>query len=115
METSILEAPKLYLDTCHLINIAKVRRSDISVPENRRSAYSQIDECIRSRHFGLIFNPAAPLEWVDGGATLETALEIADVVDSAKLQYEIEMDKIVLASWWNLGTARSTNVAASLL
>ena len=65
------------------------------MPENRREAYAQIDDFIRKQHFGLIFNPAAPIEWVDGNATLESALEIAQVVDSALLQYELEMDTFV--------------------
>ena len=95
METLILEPPRIYLDTCHLINIAKVRNANDSVPENRRAAYAQIDDLIRNRHFGLIFNPAAPIEWVKGKATLESALEIASVVDSAILQYELETDTFV--------------------
>ncbi len=92
---SVLTIPKIYLDSCHLINIAKVRKGDTSVPQNRRAAYARIDDFIRTHHFGLIFNPAAPIEWVDGNATLESAFEIANVVDSAALQYELEMDTFV--------------------
>ena len=96
METLILAAPKIYLDTCHLINIAKVRSgNDQSVLESRWAAYARIDNLIRNCHFGLVFNPAAPLDWLNGNATLESALEIADVVDSAHLQYEFEVDTFV--------------------
>jgi len=90
METLVLQSPKLYLDTNHLINIARVRKSGSLVSEGYREAYSLIDDCIRTRHFGLIFNPLATMEWVDGNATLESANEIADVIDSAALQYELE-------------------------
>lgn len=95
METLLLQAPKLYLDTNHLINIAKLRKGDRSVSGNRKEAYSLIDDCIRRRHFGLILNPLAAMEWVDGNATLESANEIADVIDSAALQYELEADTAV--------------------
>ena len=91
---SILKPLKLYLDTNHLINIAKVRKGT-SIPDEVRPAYLAIDECIRNRHVGVIFEPAMTLEWVDGNATLESAYEIADVIESAKLQYEIEIDTFV--------------------
>lgn len=86
---SVLPPPKMYLDTNHLIGIAKARTS-VS-----HSAYSFIDDLLRKRHFGIIFNPAAPLEWVDGNATIESAQEIAAVIDSAPLQYEFEKDSFV--------------------
>ncbi len=91
----ILEPPKLYLDTCHLVNIANLRKGKFLGTEERRSAYAQIDTYIQDRHFGIVFNAAAPFEWVDGDATLETAMEIANVVESAKLQYEIDADHFV--------------------
>ena len=91
---SILKPPKLYLDTNHLINIVKVRKG-ISIRDEVRPAYLAIDDCIRNRHVGVIFEPAMALEWVDGNATLESAYEIADVIESAKLQYEIEIDTFV--------------------
>lgn len=90
----IREPPKLYLDTNHLINIAKVRKGT-PIRDEVRNAYTAIDEYIRGRHVGLIFEPTRALEWVEGSATLESATEIADVIDSAKLQYEIEFDMIV--------------------
>jgi predicted nucleic acid-binding protein len=85
----ILLPPKIYLDTNHLIEITKVRKS-VSP-----TAYSFIDEHLRAGHFGIIFSPAAALDWVDGKATIESAKEIAEVVDSAQLQYEIDADSIV--------------------
>jgi hypothetical protein len=66
-----------------------------SVPDEVKPAYELLDDCIRNRHFGLIFSRAAALEWVDGNATLESALEIASVIDSAALQYEIELDTFI--------------------
>lgn len=97
MGNIVLESPKLYLDTSHLINIAKVRKGESlsSTKASFENAYRTIDELIRERHFGIVFNPAAPLEWVDGNATLSTALEIANVIDTAPLQYEIEGDSLV--------------------
>ena len=58
-------------------------------------SYSSIDGYLRSGCFGIIFSPAAPFDWVDGKATIESAKEIAEVVDSARLQYEIEKDSFV--------------------
>src|SRR5690606_27917061 len=58
-------------------------------------AYSTLDGYLRSGCVGIIFSPAAALDWVDGNATVETAKELADVVDSARLQYEIEKDSFV--------------------
>ena len=57
-------------------------------------AYRRIDECIKS-YCGLVFNPYAALEWVEGKATAESAGQIAAVVDSAKLKYMIEADCFV--------------------
>jgi hypothetical protein len=91
---SIVEPLKLYLDTNHLINIAKVRKAAV-IPDEVRTAYSAIDEYIRSWQVGLIFQPTTVLEWVDGNATIESANEIAEVVDSAKLQYEFDTDTFV--------------------
>jgi hypothetical protein len=86
---SILLPPKIYLDTNHLIGIARVRKSGGATP------YSCIDRYLRDGCLGVIFSPAAPLDWVDGKATVESAKEIAAVVDSARLQYEIEKDSFV--------------------
>jgi hypothetical protein len=88
-ERSILLPPKIYLDTNHLINITKARRCAST------SAYSTLDGYLRSGCVGIIFSPAAALDWVDGNATVETAKELAEVVDSARLQYEIEQDSFV--------------------
>lgn len=85
----ILLPPKIYLDTNHLIGITKARNSTST------SAYSFIDSHLRQGTLGIIFSPAAPLDWVDGKATVESAKEIAEVLDSARLQYEIEMDSFV--------------------
>jgi predicted nucleic acid-binding protein len=86
---NILLPPKIYLDTNHLIGITKARQSAST------TAYSSIDGYLRNGYVGIIFSPAAPLDWVDGKATIESAKEIAEVVDSARLQYEIEKDSFV--------------------
>jgi hypothetical protein len=85
----ILLPPKIYLDTNHLIGITKARQS-VSA-----TAHSRIDGYLRNGCVGIIFSPAAPFDWVDGKATIESAKEIAHVVDSARLQYEIEQDSFV--------------------
>jgi hypothetical protein len=36
---------------------------------------------------GLIFNPIATMDWIDGKATLQSASDIAAVIDSARLKY----------------------------
>ena len=86
---NILLPPRIYLDTNHLIGITKARQSASA------SAYSTIDSYLRKGCFGIIFSPAAPFDWVDGKATIESAKEIAEVVDSARLQYEIDKDSFV--------------------
>jgi len=88
-EHGILLPPKMYLDTNHLINITKARRCASA------GAYSTLDGYLRSGCVGIVFSPAAPLDWVDGKATVESAKELAEVVDSARLQYEIEKDSFV--------------------
>ncbi|NQT12412.1 MAG: hypothetical protein HQ582_06680 [Planctomycetes bacterium] len=85
----VLLPPKVYLDTNHLIEITRARKS-VS-----RSAYSLIDNYLQEGLFSIIFNPAAALEWVDEKATMESAKEIAEVVDCARVQYEIEKDSFV--------------------
>ncbi|MHC4074363.1 MAG: hypothetical protein ACYSW0_21305 [Planctomycetota bacterium] len=90
----IRRPPKVYLDTNHLINIAKVRKRHYPQPGRSDEEYRRIDECIKS-YCGLIFNPYAALEWVEGNATAESASEIAAVVDSAKLKYQLEADCLI--------------------
>jgi len=90
----IQRPPKIYLDTNHLINIANVRRGQELSTRQSEEAYRCINEGIRS-YCGLIFNPYAALEWVEGKATPESAAQIAAVVDSAKLKYMIEADTFV--------------------
>jgi hypothetical protein len=90
----IVRPPRLFLDTNHLINIAKLRKGQPLPRGQSPDAYSLIDRCI-ALHFGLIFLQAAPLDWVDGNATEDSAREIAQVVDSAKLRYFFESDTSV--------------------
>lgn len=90
-EIQIVRAPKLFLDTNHLINIAQVRKGSSLPPGQSIEAYSFIDQCI-AQHFGLVFLQVAALDWVDGNATEETVREIAQVLDSAKLLYLLESD-----------------------
>ena len=92
--SELLRPPKLYLDTAHLINIGK-RRCGEPLPAAVRDAYAYLDECIRVRHLGLIYSQPAALDWVDGDATLESAYQIADVLDSAKLRYFFEGDSFI--------------------
>ncbi len=85
--------PKLYVDTAHLINIHRMRSGQTqSVPKQFWSAYNLLDECIRLKHFGVVFSILAPLDWIDGKATEESANEIASIIDSAKLHYLYEGD-----------------------
>mgnify|MGYP001035773069 CR=1 FL=1 len=87
----IQRPPKIYLDTNHLINIAKVRKGQQLQSSQSEDDYRCIDECVKS-YCGLIFNPYAALEWVEGNATEETASDIAAVVDSAQVKYMIDAD-----------------------
>lgn len=96
-ESSIIERPpKLYIDTNHLINIANLRYGRKLPPGQSKEAYTFVDNCIK-QHYGIIFNPSAPLEWVEGKATEESAKEIAAVIDSAKLKYQFEQDSFIYA------------------
>lgn len=90
----IITPPKLYLDTGHLINIVQVRRGKNLSQGLDDSAYSSLDDCIK-QYIGLVFSPAAPLEWVDGNATIESAYEIAAVIDSAQFSYLLEYDTCI--------------------
>ena len=90
----IARPPRIYLDTNHLINIANVRKGKKLPPGQSEDDYRCIDERIRS-FCGLIFNPFAALEWVEGKATKESASGIAAVVDSARVKYMIDADYLV--------------------
>jgi hypothetical protein len=93
-EKIIQRPPRIYLDTNHLINIAKVRKGNKPQPASSEEDYRNIDKFIKSCGC-LIFNPYAALEWVEGRATIDSAREIAAVVDSAKVKYVFEADYIV--------------------
>ena len=97
MPSPILMPPKVYLDTNHLIHIDKLRAGK-AVPQKCRAAYELIDELIRKHQIGLVFNFMSPIEWLDGNATLDTARQLAAVVDSAKLQYYFEGDEFFLTA-----------------
>ncbi|HCO94224.1 MAG TPA: hypothetical protein DIU00_09780 [Phycisphaerales bacterium] len=90
----IQRSPKIYLDTRDLINIARVRKGNKPQPCGSEEDYLCIDECIKA-YCGLIFNPYAALEWVEGNATKESASGIAAVVDSAQVKYMIDADYLV--------------------
>lgn len=94
-ERATSKCPTLYLDTGHLVNIVKTRGNNSSVAEKFRASYATLDQWIHDGQVGLIFNPASPMEWVDGNATLASSTELADVVDSAKIAFEIEGDSFV--------------------
>mgnify|MGYP001614122725 CR=1 FL=1 len=90
----IQRPPKIYLDTNHLINVADVRKGKKLPPGQSEDCYRSLDDCIRS-YCGLIFNPYAALEWVEGNASIRRAREIAAVVDSAQVKYLIDADYLV--------------------
>ena len=90
----IQRSPKIYLDTNHLINIAKVRKEQQPQPSQSENDYRCIDDCVKS-FCGLVFNPYAALEWVEGNATEESVNGIAAVIDSAQVKYMIEADYLV--------------------
>ncbi len=90
----IVRPPRLFLDTNHLINIAGLRKGKSLPPGQSPEAYSFIDQCI-TQHFGMVFLQSAVLDWVDGDATEDSAREIAQVLDSAKLRYLFESDTSV--------------------
>lgn len=93
----IQRPPRIYLDTNHLINIARVRKGEEPQPAWSKDNYCYIDKCIKS--YGcLVFNPYAALEWVEGNATIDSARGIAAVVDSAKVKYMIDADYLVYTS-----------------
>ncbi len=83
--TIIHRPPKIYLDTCHLIYITKVRKG-AKLKGLSEKDYERLDECIKSC-CGLIFNPAQTMDWIKGKATEQSINEIAAVIDSAKLKY----------------------------
>src|SRR5688572_27935194 len=89
---SSLAHPRIDLDAGHVSHISHLTRGE-TVPSNQRAAYSAGDRFIRTHNFGLVYNPAPPLEWVDGQATLESANQIADVVQSARLIYYFAGDQ----------------------
>ncbi|MHC4166778.1 MAG: hypothetical protein ACYSWQ_07465 [Planctomycetota bacterium] len=82
----IARPPKVYLDTCHLIIIADMRKGKKLPPGQSEDCYRRLDGYIRS-YCGLIFNPVATMDWVGGRATQESIGEIAVVVNSANLKY----------------------------
>lgn len=88
----VAKPPRLFLDTSHLINISNLRLGKFLRRPQSADAYQRISDYITNYHFGLVFDPFSALEWVDKNATLETAIEIANVIDSAKLRYEFAGD-----------------------
>jgi len=95
MSGQIVLPPKVYLDTNHLICIARLRKGNVAgVASQYRAAYEWINALLRDR-LGLIFNFFATLEWLDRNATLESAGEIAAVVDSAGVRYLVENDRFI--------------------
>jgi len=82
----IQRPPKIYLDTNHLIYIATVRSGQRLPNGLSAEVYKKLDEYIKS-YCGLIFNPIATMDWIDGKATLQSASDIASVIDSALFKY----------------------------
>lgn len=87
---------KVYVDTNHLVNLVRLRHAvSLGTAEKYRSAYETLDKAISGGALGLIFNLCGPLEWVDDRATVESAREIAAVVESSPLVYLLEEDRFV--------------------
>jgi hypothetical protein len=95
----IISPPKLYLDTNHLVNISKIHRGlSLDSSEIYRKDYIFIDNCIQDGRCALVFNFHAPLEWVEGRATEESALQLASIFDKAECLYGLETDTFIYAS-----------------
>jgi hypothetical protein len=93
---AILTPVKLFLDTNHLCQIVKLRKGNLAgIPAKHQDAYRLLNARILTGRVGLIFHLMAAVEWVGGQATLETANDIADVLDSAPLTYHVEADTFV--------------------
>lgn len=95
----IISPPKLYLDTNHLVHISKIHRGlPLGTSEMYRDDYIFINRCIQEAKCALVFNFHAPLEWVDGRATEESALHLASIFDKAECLYQSESDTFIYAS-----------------
>lgn len=95
----IISPPKLYLDTNHLVNISKIHRGlSLGSSEKYRENYIFINKCIQEATCALVFNFHAPLEWVEGKATEESALHLASIFDKAECLYQSESDTFIYAS-----------------
>lgn len=95
----ITPPPKLYLDTNRLINISKIHRGlSLDSSEKYRKSYIFINKCIQEATCALIFNFSAPLEWVEGMATEESASHLARIFDKAECLYQAESDTSIYAS-----------------
>ena len=95
----IVSPPKLYLDTNHLCCISRLRRGQLNAANARfRDAYAFLSACITQGRVGLVFQLMAPVEWVGGNATLQSANELADIFDTAPLSYHVECDTFVYTS-----------------
>jgi len=95
----IILPPKLYLDTNHLINISIIHKGlSLGSSEKYRKNYIFINRCIQEAKCALVFNFHAPLEWVKGRATEESALQLATIFDKAECLYQAESDTYIYAS-----------------
>ena len=98
-EYMIISPPKLYLDTNHLVNISKIHRGlSLGSSEKYRDNYIFINKCIQEATCALVFNFHATLEWVEGKATEESALQLASIFDKAECVYQLETDTFIYAS-----------------
>ncbi len=95
----IASPPKLYLDTNHLVNIARIQNNEsLGSAEKYRENYVFIKRCMREGLCTIIFNFYAPLEWGEGKATEETVTQIADIFDQSKCIYQLEEDTNIYIS-----------------
>lgn len=91
--------PKLYLDTNHIVQVSKIHRGlPLGSSEMYRDDYIFINKCIQEAASALIFNFHAPLEWVEGRATEESALQLASIFDKAECIYQLESDNYIYLS-----------------
>src|SRR5689334_9827285 len=88
--------PRVFIDTGHLINLADVsaRRTLRSQSAERTRAYERLLESIRSGRCCPLFYEPSAYEWVHGNS-LQRALEIAAVLDSAGPAKRVMHDPVI--------------------
>lgn len=87
---------RLFLDTNHLINIERLRSGAQRTRTSKYDdAYLKLNARLSTGAVAFMFHLHAPLEWIDGKATEQSARDIAQVVDSFPLQYQCDLDQFI--------------------